>query len=282
MVAEFHYRLPGKAYSQRPGAHQSNMSGGGMLFRRHVSLFAHPDPRRLDVRASLRDPAEQWWVREYQQRAAIPVVTVLDLSSSMTFTGQHDTAAAASDFVHAAAWSASRMGDRFGLVGFDARLRDDCYLPVRQQRAAVDSVLEQLRDNPQRQAGHAGLLEVPAWLPRESGLIFVVSDFHWPLTVLQSFLEAVPRHHVVPVVIRDRSEFSDWPTRGFALGQDIESGERRLLWLRRSWDAAPADAYAERDQALRDLCQSFDTRPLFLRDGFSADAVSAHFYGIAA
>lgn len=282
MVAEFHYRLPGKARSQRPGAHHSNMRGGGMLFRRHVPLFASPDPRRLDIRASLRDPAEQWWVREYQQRAAIPVVVVLDVSTSMGFRGMQNRARAASNFVEAASWSANRHGDRFGLIGFDRRLREDCWLPVRQQRAALEGVVHHLRHDADRDPGYQGLLEVPAWLPRESGLVFVVSDFHWPLDALTAFLEASQPHHVVPVVLWDRAEYSGWPTRGFALAQDMESGERRLVWLRRGWNEEVEARYIEREAELRAACEPFATRPLFLRDGFSADAVSGYFHGLSA
>ena len=282
MVAEFDYRLPGKVRSQRPGGHKSDMSGGGMVFRRHVSLFSSPDPRRLDIRASLRDPAEQWWVREFQQRAAIPLVVVLDVSSSMGFRGMQNRARTAANFVEATAWSAKRRGDRFGLLGFDRRLREDCWLPVRQQRAALEGVIQHLRHDSARDPGHAGLAEVPAWLPREPGLIFLISDFHWPIAALQRFLEDSRPHHVVPVVLWDRAEFSGWPDRGFAFAEDMESGERRLVWLRRGWNAQVEAAYVQREALIRETCAAFETRPLFLRDGFSADAVSAHFQGLSA
>jgi uncharacterized protein (DUF58 family) len=282
MVAEFHYRLPDKARSRRPGAHLSKMSGGGMIFRRHVSLLVSPDPRRLDVRASLRDPAEQWWVREYQQRAAIPVVVVLDVSTSMGFRGLQNRARTASIFVEAAAWSANRHGDRFGLIGFDRRLREDCWVPVRQQRAALEGVIHHLRHDSAREAGHEGLAEVPAWLPREPGLVFMVSDFHWPVETLRGFLESSMPHHVVPVVLWDRAEYSGWPTKGFAFAEDMESAERRLVWLRSGWNDAVGAAYAQREADLRAVCEPFATRPLFLRDGFSADVVSDYFQGLAA
>lgn len=282
MSGEFVYRLPGMARSQRPGSHSSQLRGGGMLFRRHVPLYAQPDPRRLDVRASLRDPAEQWWVREYRQRAAIPLVVVLDLSASMGYSGIHDRAHTAVELVEAAAWSAHRSGDRFGLIGFDDTVREDCWLPVRQQRGGVTSAMEALAVGAERHAGHAGLDGVPDWLPREAGLVLLVSDFHWPDGLLERFLQQSRGHHVVPVVLWDRSEYSGWPERGFALAQDMESGERRLLWLRQGWSDQVASTYAAREADLRRLCEHFGTRPLFLRDGFSADAMNAYFLGLDA
>jgi hypothetical protein len=123
---------------------------------------------------------------------------------------------------------------------------------------------------------------VPAWLPREPGLLFLISDFHWPIAALKRFLEDSRPHHVVPVALWDRSEYSGWPDRGFAFAEDMESGERRLVWLRRGWNEQVEAAYAEREALIHETCQSFDLRPLFLRDGFSAESVSAYFHGIAA
>jgi hypothetical protein len=113
-------------------------------------------------------------------------------------------------------------------------------------------------------------------------LVFLVSDFHWPVEALRQFLEESRPHHVVPVVLWDRAEYSGWPTRGFAFAEDMESGERRLIWLRRGWNEEVEAAYDQREAAICATCEANDVRPLFLRDGFSADSVSAHFYGLAA
>ena len=52
-----------------------------------MSLFHRPDPRRLDLRASLRTLNEGWLVRVNRQRAGIAVRAIVDVSASMTFGG---------------------------------------------------------------------------------------------------------------------------------------------------------------------------------------------------
>ena len=52
---EFHYRLPYRVGGWRPGAHPGTRLGAGQEFVSYMSLYDRPDPRRLDLRASLRD-----------------------------------------------------------------------------------------------------------------------------------------------------------------------------------------------------------------------------------
>ena len=67
---ELHYKVPWRASGSYPGHHPSQQKGGGLQFRHHVPLLDAPDPRRFDVRASLRDPFEQVQVRVCRPRPA--------------------------------------------------------------------------------------------------------------------------------------------------------------------------------------------------------------------
>jgi len=85
---EFLYRLPSRVGGQRSGAHPGLGQGSGGEFIAHTSLFRRPDPRRLDLRASLRRVAaldDDWLVRVHRQRASVPVHLVVDVSASMQF-----------------------------------------------------------------------------------------------------------------------------------------------------------------------------------------------------
>ncbi len=66
------YRLAWRSRAVRAGAHRSTHRGTGGLFRDLASLLEHPDPRRIDVRQSLRDPFEAIHVRRFEQRAPWP------------------------------------------------------------------------------------------------------------------------------------------------------------------------------------------------------------------
>jgi hypothetical protein len=52
---EFHYRLPQRVAGWRPGSHPGSSLGVGQEFVSHASLYDWPDPRRLDLRASVRE-----------------------------------------------------------------------------------------------------------------------------------------------------------------------------------------------------------------------------------
>ena len=70
---EFHYRLPTRARGHRPGSHPGLTIGAGQEFVSHVSLYERADPRRLDLRASLRSLRQEWLVRVNRQRAGVAV-----------------------------------------------------------------------------------------------------------------------------------------------------------------------------------------------------------------
>ena len=84
-LPDFQYRLPGRAGGFRPGSHPGSSFGSGQEFALHGRLFDHPDPRRIDLRASLRAVPPEWLVRVYLQRVAVPVQVLVDVSASMHF-----------------------------------------------------------------------------------------------------------------------------------------------------------------------------------------------------
>ena len=84
------YRVRWKTSGIRPGAFRGMQSGAGERFRSSVPLHARADPRRVDVRASLRDPLGGIWVRDFEQNSALKVLVLADVSASMGFVGRHD------------------------------------------------------------------------------------------------------------------------------------------------------------------------------------------------
>src|SRR2546430_2083980 len=98
---EFHYRLPHRVSRHRPGAHPGASVGAGQEFVAHRRLYDAPDPRRLDIRASLRSFSGDWLVRAYRQRAGIAVQVMVDVSASMMFGSPRSKLTVAADFVEA-------------------------------------------------------------------------------------------------------------------------------------------------------------------------------------
>ena len=142
---DFQYRVPWRADSYYPGSHPGRQRGDGYEIRGILPLHVAGDPRRFDLRASLRDPFEQLLVRVYQQRSVVPVFGLADVSASMGFVGQTCKFDMLVEFVNSLAYSAYQVGDPFALTACDAIIRDELSLPLTRARGARTRITERLR-----------------------------------------------------------------------------------------------------------------------------------------
>ena len=284
---EVHYRVGAPVLGHFPGHHRSVRGSGGFEFRGHVSLLDAPDPRRLDLHASLRDPFGDWRVRLYSQRQSVPVTVVADLSASMAFSSRTANASKVADvsklgvladLVESLAWSAWRTGDSFGFVGCDDAPRADLLQPQTRARGAGAGIARRLRALHPQGRDARGLLDAPRHLTRQRALLFLVSDFHLPLDLIGAVLDGLTLHEVVPTVLWDPLEFGLSARRGLAQVIDPESGRQRLVWwrpaLRDRWEAA----HAQRREALLQMFRMRRLKPLFIEGGYDAEAVTRHFH----
>jgi hypothetical protein len=279
-TAEFTYRLPMRASGFRPGSHRGSSFGAGQEFAMHGRLFDYPDPRRLDLRASLRAARSEWLVRVHLQRAAVPVQVIVDVSASMQFGKNRTKLQVAADFVEALGYSAFRVGDQLGMLAFDSGPRDDLFVPARYGRGVGNVLAKKLRESSSEALAStslAGLKRAAATLAGRQALVFLVSDFHWPLVELPSVLDLLVHACVVPMVVWDSAEIA--PPRGGPLlaVNDAESGARRTLWLsgrvRERWSEAVVRRRAE-------LSKTFGLRgipPFYVENAFDPEAMSRYF-----
>lgn len=279
---EIGYRLDQGARGPVPGAHRSAQGDSGLEFRAHRLLLEGGDPRRLDIHARLRDPLRQWWVRVNAERMAVSVAVVADLSASMGFAGRQRRTEVLADLTDSLAWSAQRRGDAFAFIGADQGLPEAWRLPPSRQRGAAQALVTALRqqrlDGPASR-GADGLRLAAAHLPRRRTLAFLVSDFHWPDGLLAEVMDSLSAHQVVPVVLWDRAEFELPARNGLAWLHDSERGGHRLLWLRPGLRQRWAGRLETACRQLAGQLRRWQAPPLFLLDGFDADAVTAHFHG---
>lgn len=278
MIDEFHYRIDWRSAVAHPGSHPSGHWGGGQEFVGHGEFLACPDPRQIDLRASLRDPAERLLVRRFRQRSAVPVFVLADVSASMSFVGATEKMETVARFSAAAAQSAYRSGDPFGFLAADEVVRGDLYLPLRLHRAAAPGLYQALRAFRPSGGSASGLSQAFAHLGRRRALVFLLSDFHEPFSRLESLLASLARHDLVPVVIWDPAEYQSLPRFGLAEIVDPETGQRRRLFMRAALRDRIRRVFEERRIALGRLFSRSGRAPLFLDRGFDADVVTRYFY----
>jgi uncharacterized protein (DUF58 family) len=275
---EFHYRLPRRFAGWRPGSHPGLSLGAGQEFVSHASLHDRPDPRRLDLRASLRNLRGDWLVRVHRQRVSTPVYAVVDVSASMHFGAPRTKLQVTADFIEALGQSAFRAGDAVGMLAFDAQERTDLFMPAVHSRGAAGLMVSALANSSGTAGSVAGLEQASVKLAGRSSLIFLISDFHWPLEGLARVLDSLAKAYVVPMVVWDPAEMQAPSGNGLMILHDAESGAERSFWLRSSLRERWRSAVEQRRAELNALFSTRAIRPFYMYGRFEGDALSQYFF----
>lgn len=192
------------------------------------------------------------------------------------------------DFIEALGHSAYRSGDSVGLTAFDHECRDDLHAPARLGRGVGVVLAEgmrelQLRTPPRRAASDAFpalekvLRACVDQLSHNSKLTFILSDFHWPEQAIASIMRQLQSHTVVPLIVWDRAEITPPEQGRWLKTREMESGQRRSLWLRPSVQKLWLDKVSRRRETLTTAFAKHQARPFFMDTGFHADALSRYF-----
>lgn len=279
MVQEFHYQVPWRSHSARPGHHKSSQSGGRFEFHGHAPLISNPDPRNIDIHASLHDPFGQFFVRTFRQQSTIPVFVVADLSASMGFHGTQRKLDLLVEFAGSVAYSASRSGDAFGFIPCAEDIILDLMLPLQWHKGRAIEYFEKLATFKPSGRNSSGLHQAVPLMGKKRALVFLVSDFHFPISTTVSILNAYNHHDLVPVVIWDSSEYDDLPKWGLTRFRDPETAQERALFMRPALHAKIKSAFEQRRNQLIDQCLRQGREPLFVVNQFCADDVTQYFFG---
>ena len=95
-----------------------------------------------------------------------------------------------------------------------------------------------LRHSAGAAGGMEGLEEAVLRVAARQGLVFLVSDFHWPLDRLNGVLDVLVHAYVVPVIVWDRARFSR-AHNALAVLRDSESVFAARLDARRYAQTGP-------------------------------------------
>jgi uncharacterized protein (DUF58 family) len=245
-----------------------------------VPFLSAPDPRRIDLRQSLRDPWEGLHVRRFEQTADADVVLLADVSGSMGFRGRGDKMALIAELAEVLARSARRIGDRFGLIACDDRVRDDLGTPISRARGGEEEMASRLRLFTPRPAGASALLQAAQSIAGRRRLVILVSDFRFPEADIAALLEALVAHDVLAVVLDDTAEAVSLPSWGLISLHDLETGRARSVFMRPALkEQFLAQERLRRDTLLRLLEQS--TRDaVFVRDRIDWHQLGAALLGV--
>ncbi len=211
---------------------------------------------------------------------------IVDVSASMSFGGRRPKLDVVADFVESLGLSAFRVGDAVGMMAFDELARADLFMPARLSRGMGAIMAAALRDCARQPAvdrrGVDGLDEVAAHLAGQQGLVFLVSDFHWPLQRLNPVLDLLAHATVVPIVVWDSAETEPPEKNALATLRDAESGARVTLWVRPRLREEWRQAIEQRRSEIDSFFTSRGLRAFYMKDTFDADALSRYFFEASA
>lgn len=274
---QFTYTIPWRSSSVHFGGHRGLQRGLGFEYRGNVPLVDYPDPRRMDLRQTLRDPYDQVQVKLFNQDNTTPVFAVCDLSSSMQFKGQQRKLDQAMEIAASIAYSAFETGDVFSFIGYNQHVLEEMTLPLSHHVHQAFEVIGELSAYHQMRVGSDGILEVPQYLSMNKGLVFWISDFHMPIAQIEQAFNMMSMHQVIPVVIWDDREHSKLPKFGFGNMIDPETGMSRTIFFREAVRQQFEAAFAARKQALEDVFSRFESQPIYISGKFDPESMSHYF-----
>lgn len=282
---EFYYQTAWRSRSIKTGSHKTKLRGAGGDFSGFATLLACPDPKRLDVRASLRAIPKQLMVRTFYERSAIKVYAVNDISSSMAFVGKGNKQQLLLEIVESIAWSATRQGDAFGMLCCDDEIHNNLSILPTSRSMVTQEARSKLQHHflhyPMHSEKSSQALPASAMnMSPQRALVFIISDFHLPDTLIRETYRAYAMHDVVPIVLWDACEFDDLPSWGLARLKEMETGVERSFFMRAALRQSIRLQAQSRRKLLAKFSQEYGYRPpFFVSKQFNATALTQHLLG---
>jgi uncharacterized protein (DUF58 family) len=264
------YRVRWRAGAARPGKHASSHAGSGGDIRAVRPFWQAPDAQRIDIRRSIMDPAGGIMVRQTDHRSSLTLMLAVDVSRSMM-------PARIAPLAAAAARSAGRAGDAFGLICFDGAVRGDIGVRSTRWRGAGAAGAAALAAFDMTGRSAEGLRDVASHLPARRCLVLLVSDFLLPLATVDAALGLLGRHAVTPVVLDNVP--ADVPRFGLCRLRDAETGQARLLLMRPAVRQRWRDAGVARRAALAQLFARHGLNAFHAGGDVDIAALSRHLAG---
>ncbi len=204
------------------GAYHSVFKGRGMDFEEVREYQPGDDVRNIDWNVTARTGIP--FIKKFREERQLTIMILVDVSASDTLgSGEQTKKELAAEVASVLAFSATRNGDRVGLILHTDRVESS--LPPRKGRSHIFRLIREIlyfRPRSRRTSLKAALdyLNVVVSKP---AVVFVISDF------LDSGFDRVlkvtaRKHDVIAVPIFDRREM-ELPNVGRVLLEDSETGE---------------------------------------------------------
>ncbi len=227
-LQELEYAVEFRPRNLHPGKWVSGGGpGSGRSFEKFEPLSSFPDFRRIDMMATGRSPlAKEPLVRLSKPTVRADIIMVADLSLSISCGFEESKIVQIAKLATLFGYTAFRLGDRFGFVGFDNKPLEEFYRPPARSPVIGLEIGEDLLKFRPSAPLRRTLLNLEKHLPERKSFILLVSDFYIDPGALIRILASLSRHWILPLMLRQKRE-RRWPPGLFGI-LPLKDSEREL------------------------------------------------------
>jgi hypothetical protein len=266
----FDYQTPFLLNAILDSEHKSRRLGVGSDFYKKSNFLADPNPARIDLAATLTDPFESIYVKNFRQRSKLQVISLMDGSDSISSALQIQVMMKLEQVISKSVAAKNDQYQRY--------LVSNNLLTIH-SNAEIERDFNS-RENSQEFDTAQAIDKLAHILPSQTSLVFLISDFHWSTARLNQTMTTLSDHYVVPIILwRSHDYLADYPLWRFINTQDAESGQSTLIFVTPNQKQQIIQQHKDRNAFLAHLFQRHQRRPLWVSDEVNIHDLRAYFHG---
>ena len=225
----FNYSISWRSKNYRYGNHLSSKIGNDFEYSGSKNFNDHPDLSSIDIKNSITDPYEDIFVKTFNLNNPINLVALCDISSSMFAMKENNSLI--KQLSKLIAFSAVEHGDMFSMICYNDAIKNNLFLEPGNNIHNINQWIDKLVFADTR-ATSENLSDIVQKVPNEKSLVFWISDFHHSYERIDTMIEQLSNHHVIPVHLSTEQEIKRLPNYGFTNFMDSELNVEREIFLR--------------------------------------------------
>ena len=270
----FNYSISWRSKNYRYGNHLSSKIGNDFEYSGSKNLNDHPDLASIDIKNSITDPYENIFVKTFNLNNPVNLVALCDISSSMFTMKENDPTIKM--LAKLIASSSVEHGDMFSMFCYNDVIKKDLFLePSNNMHNIVQwidtLVLDGVRTTSDRIDG------IVHKVPNEKSLVFWISDFHHSHEYIDTMIEQLSNHHVIPVYLSSESEIKKLPSYGFKNFMDAEINVEREIFMRPKVKDKLLHDYQEAKEKIFHIFAKNQLMQLEIDEGIDLNVIQQYF-----
>ena len=270
----FNYSISWRSKNYRYGNHLSSKIGNDFEYSGSQNFNEHPDLSSIDIKNSITDPYENIFVKTFNLNNPVNLVALCDISSSMFTVEKNNSTIKILAKIIAA--SAVEHGDIFSMVCYNDAIKNNFFLEPSNNIFNINRWIDAL-DFDVTRATSDDIAGITHKIPYEKSLVFWISDFHYSHERIETMIDQLSNHHVIPVYLSSENEIKKLPSYGFKKFIDAELNIEREIFLRPKVKNKLLLDYQKSKEEILHIFSKNQLMQLELNNGIDLSAIQQYF-----